>query len=121
MTWITDSVTGSPGPQMGSNGATLVASPFVITQTAVIVNEISKQLVAANPGRKYLAWMVVGASDITVVPGLTPAVAGLGLIYQTGGVGKQGGSQEFPNGSPTNAFQVISVLAGTTVIVWEGV
>jgi hypothetical protein len=111
-------VTGwSPG---GSTAPT-VAAPYTITQTVVTLTAAtSTSLIVANASRKYLSFMVTGADDVTVVPGAGPAVAGAGLVYQAQATGKQGGSQEFPTGAPTNAFQAIST-AGSRVIVWEGI
>jgi hypothetical protein len=96
-------------------------APYAITQTSVTVSTTSAQLIAANANRKYLSWMVIGTADVTIVPGATAAVAGAGLVYQASGAGKQGASEEFPNGAPSNAFQVIAAATGSTVIVWEGV
>lgn len=94
---------------------------YVVTQTLVAVTATSVQLVPANPLRKYLSWMVVGTADVTVAAGATAAVVGMGLVYQSSGVGNQGASQEFPSGAPVNAFQAIAAAAGSTMIVWEGV
>lgn len=104
----------------GTGGASSAGLAYTITQTAVTVGTASSQLVAANANRKYLAWMVLGTADVTVRPGATSAVVGTGLVYQASGTGKQGASQEFPGGAPTNAFQCIAAAAGSTVIVWEG-
>lgn len=97
------------------------ASGYSLTSTAITVTTTSAQLIAANSARKYLSWMVIGTSDVTVSPGATAAVAGAGIVYQSSGAGKQGASQEFPNGAPTNAFQVIGAAAGSIMYVWEGV
>lgn len=105
----------------GNTGAASASStPYAVTQTSVTVGTASTQLIAANPNRKYLAWMVIGTADVTVVPGAGPAVAGAGLVYQASGAGKQGASEEFPSGAPSNAFQCVAAAAGSTVIVWEG-
>lgn len=96
-------------------------SKYLITQTSIDVTASSQQLIAANPDRKYLAWMVIGTADVTVSAGTSSAVMGAGLVYQSSGAIKQGASQEFPNGTPTNAFQIIAAATGSTVIVWEGV
>lgn len=95
------------------------ASGFAITQTTLAVTATSQTLIAANAARKYLAWMVVGTADVTISPA-TPAVVGVGMVYQSNGAGKQGGSEEFP-APPTNAFYAIAAATGSTVIVWEGV
>jgi hypothetical protein len=97
------------------------ASGYSITQTSVTVTATSAQLAPANLARKFLAWMVIGTADVTVAAGTSVAVFGAGIIYQSSGANKQGASEEFPNGAPTNAFQVIAAATGSVVIVWEGV
>jgi hypothetical protein len=97
------------------------ATGYSITQTVVTVTATSAQLVAANLSRKFLAWMVIGIADATVAAGTSAAVVGNGVIYQSSGALKQGASEEFPNGAPTNAFQVIAATVGSVIIVWEGV
>ena len=92
-----------------------------ITQTAVPVTTTSTPICTDNPGRVYLAWMVVGTADVTVSSGSAPAVVGSGFVYQASGASKQGASQEFPTGVPTNAFQAIAAATGSTILVWEGV
>lgn len=94
--------------------------PFTITQTTFAVTTAAQQFIAANPGRKYLQWMVIGAADVTIAPGASGVTVGAGLIYQAGGAGKQGASEEFQVNAPTNAFQCIAGAAGSTLIVWEG-
>jgi hypothetical protein len=95
--------------------------PFNVTQTTIAVTGSSQQVVAANPIRRYLAWMVVGTQDVTITAGAAAAVAGVGMIYAAGGAGAQGGSESWTAGAPTNAFQCIAGGAGSTLIVWEGV
>lgn len=97
------------------------AAGYSITQTSVTVTATSAQLAPANLARKFLAWMVIGTADVTVAAGTSAAVFGAGIIYQASGANKQGASEEFPNGAPTNAFQVIAAATGSVVIVWEGV
>lgn len=93
---------------------------YSITQTVVTITATSQQLIAANSSRKYLSWMVIGTADVTITPGSAAAVVGAGQIFQSAGANRQGSSQEFP-GAPTNAFQAIAALTGSTVVVWEGV
>jgi hypothetical protein len=97
------------------------AAGYSITQTSVTVTATSAQLAPANLARKFLAWMVIGTADVTIAAGTPAAVFGAGIIYQASGANKQGASEEFPNGAPTNAFQVIAAATGSVVIVWEGV
>jgi hypothetical protein len=105
-------------------GNPLSAAPSRMTLTQTIVTlaaATSAPLIAANPNRKYLSWMVVGANPATIVPGAGPAVAGTGMNYNPGSSAiHQGGSQSFEGPAvPTNAFAAIST-GGTTVVVWEG-
>lgn len=107
-----------------AQGSVVSEAPYTITQSNVTLSAgVATNIVSVNSARKYLSFMVVGANDVTVSPGLvsgTPVTMGNGLIYQAQAAGKQGGSQEFPNGAPTNAFQAISTV-GSQLIVWEGV
>jgi hypothetical protein len=92
------------------------------TQTVVVLGAAaSATLVAANPNRKGLRWMNVGANPMTVVPDAGPAVAGTGMSYNgAAGTGQQGGADTFPGDTSAQQFTAISTL-GTTVVVWEGV
>lgn len=107
-----------------AQGAVVSDAPYTITQyNFTLAPGVATNIVSLNTARKYLCFMVVGANDITVAPGLitgTPVTMGNGLIYQAQAAGKQGGSQEFPNGAPTNAFQAISTV-GSQLIVWDGI
>lgn len=81
-------------------------------------------LVAANPTRKSLRWMVNGANPMTVVPGTPGSIAaGQGMNYtganQTGPTAFAGGYEAFTNEVPGTSFYAYSTL-GTTVTVWEG-
>jgi hypothetical protein len=105
----------------GYSDVTQPGSGYSITQTIFPVTATSQQLLAANTSRRYLSWMIIGTQDVTIVAGSGPAVVGQGIVYQAGGSGKQGASQEFPNGAPSNAFQCIASGTGSSVIVWEGV
>lgn len=100
--------------------AKVEAGQYSITQTVVAVTGVDQVLIAANAARKYLAWMVVGTADVTITAGAAAAVNGIGFVFQSNGAGKQGGSEEFPHGAPTNAFHVIAAGAGSSVYVWEG-
>ncbi len=93
---------------------------LTITQTTLAVTASSQLLIAANTNRRYLQWMIVGTQDVTISPA-TPVVAGVGMIYNNGGAGLQGASQEWVSNSPQNAFYAIASSTGSTVIVWEGV
>jgi hypothetical protein len=97
-----------------------VNDKYAITQTIVAVTATSTQLIAANANRKYLSWMVIGTADVTVTPGASAAVVGAGMMYQSSGANKQGASEEFPHGTPTNAFQCIAAATGSSIVVWEG-
>lgn len=110
----------SPGGG-GAGGGGTSSTPYTITQTVVAVTAASAQVVAANAARRFLAWMVLGTADVTIAPGATAAVVGAGMVYQGSGANKQGASEEFPNGAPSNAFQCIAAAAGSNLIVWEGV
>lgn len=114
------SITVTGWPQ----GSAVSDVPYTITQYSITLPPgVPVNIVSANASRKYLSFMVVGANDVTVAPGLisgTPVVSGIGLIYQAQAAGKQGGSQEFPNGAPTNSFQAISSL-GSQIIIWDGI
>lgn len=106
---------------VGGTAQPINGSPGTITQTLVTLSAAATgQLAAANATRKGLRWMVTGANPMTVAPGASAAVAGVGMSYNgNSGVGTQGGSEAFEGSVvPTNAFQAISTL-GTTVIVWE--
>ena len=94
---------------------------FSITQTAVTVTATTGQLIAANTSRRYLAWMVIGSQPVTITPGASAAVVGVGLVYSAGGANQQGAAQEWPHGAPTNVFQCIAPATGSVVYVWEGV
>jgi hypothetical protein len=97
----------------------LALESYALTQTVVTVTTSSQTLIAANASRKYLSWMVIGTADVTISPA-TPVVNGTGQMYQSNGATKQGASEEFPHGAPTNAFYVIAAATGSTVVVWEG-
>lgn len=100
---------GAPVPVQSPTGG--------VTQT--IVTGTSGTLIAANPARKSLRWMVIGAADATVAPGSTPPAAGQGMIYQASGAGKQGASEVFMEGAmATNAF-AYAASASTSIVVWE--
>ena len=101
------------------NPVPVYTPPGTVTQT--IVSAASGLLIAANPARKSLRWMVTGAADITVAPGVNAPAAGQGMIYQASalGAGKQGASESFVEGAmATNAFAFVA-SAATTVVVWE--
>ncbi len=93
---------------------------LTITQTTLAVTATSQTLIAANTARRYLSWMVVGTQDVTVSPA-TPAVAAVGMMYNNGGAGLQGASQEWISNAPQNAFYAIAASTGSTMIVWEGI
>jgi hypothetical protein len=109
----------NPLPTSGGGGGSSL-NAYAITQTVVAVTGTSATLIAANASRKFLAWMVVGTQDVTVAAGTAAAVMGVGQVYQSGGANKQGASEEFPQGVPTNAFTCIAAGAGSSMVVWEG-
>lgn len=102
--------------------AIVTPSTMAIAQTVLTLPAAtSTTLVAANPARRSLRWMVTGTNPMTAAPGLVTVAAGAGMNYgAASGTGQQGGSESFEGPSvPTNAFSVISA-GGTTVTVWEG-
>lgn len=104
----------------GGGGGGGGLNTYTITQTVHTVTTGSTTLIGANPSRKFLAWMVIGTQDVTIAPA-SPAVLNAGQIYAAGGdVNKQGASEEFSNGCPTNAFYCIAVATGSNIVVWEG-
>ena len=97
-------------------------SPMTITQTVVPVGTASTPLVAANPSRKYLAWMIIGTADVTIAPGSSVSAVGQGMVYKGLGLNQQGASQEFQSGAVhVGAFACIAAAVGSSVVVWEGV
>ena len=110
------------GP-VGSNASPLTTrqASLVWTQTIVTLPAgVSTPLVAANPNRRALRWMVTGASPMTVAPGSGAVVAGQGMNYSGAAApGQQGGADSFAGEISTQAFSAISTQ-GTTVAVWEG-
>jgi len=108
-------ISGTAAFNIGTN------SQATLTQTTVSVSAASSQLIASNSSRKTLRWMVVGANDVTIVPGASSAVFGTGFIYQAQAANKQGSSETFASVVPTNAFQVVcNTGLSSTIIVWEG-
>lgn len=98
-----------------------VPTPATLAQIMVTLTAgVSQQLVAANPARVGLRWMVTGANPMTVAPGTSPAVVGVGMNYSPpASVGQQGGSETMEGTAmTTDAYQAISA-AGTVVCVWE--
>lgn len=92
---------------------------YVITETQIPITASSQQIIGQNSNRKFLAWMVVGTADVTI-SAINPVVSGVGIVYKSSGTGKQGASEEFPDGAPSNAFYAIAAATGSTLIVWEG-
>ncbi len=106
--------------QFGNLSVREITDNFALTQTAVAVGTTATPILAANPTRKYLAWMVVGPANVTCAPGAGGVAVGSGFVFTASGSNAQGAAQEFPHGAPTSAFQCIAAAAGSTVIVWEG-
>lgn len=93
---------------------------YVVTQTIITCTSTTGTLLASNSSRKSLKWMNTGAVDVTITPGASAAVATVGMIYQAGSLNKQGSSEAWEHGAPTNAFQCITASGSATVTVWEG-
>ena len=92
-----------------------------ITQTIVNATSTTAKLVAANPKRKLLKWMVTSGGPVTISPGTGAAVFGTGFIYSGAGANVQGGAETLAQPVSGDAFQVICNSGQTaTVAVWEG-
>lgn len=90
------------------------------TQTIVnLTANTSATLIAANPKRQRLRWMVTGLGDVTIAPGLVTVALGAGLVYGApAAVGKQGGAEDFQFDVSRSDFSAIA-NANTTVVIWE--
>jgi hypothetical protein len=79
----------------------------------------STTLIAANPRRERLRWMVTGAGDVTIAPGSVTVTAGNGMAYAAAAAaGKPGGADDFQFDCARDAFSVFAAAA-TQVTVWE--
>lgn len=117
--WVQCTNTGQIITSAGGGGGT---NAVTWTQTVVTLGAAtSATLTAANPSRKALRWMNVGANPMTVAPGAVSVTAGAGMNYNPApDSASQGGSDTFgSNEVSLQAFSAIST-GGTTVIVWEG-
>lgn len=90
------------------------------TQTIVqLAAGASTTLIAANPRRQRLRWMVTGLGSVTIAPGDSAVVLGRGLVYSgAGSIGEQGGGEEFQLDTSRGSFSAIA-NADTTVVIWE--
>lgn len=90
------------------------------TQTIVNLNAgQSGPLIAANPRRQRLRWMVTGTGAVTIAPDNVTVTLGQGLVYSgASAVGQQGGAEDFQFDCSRQAFSAISA-ANTTVVIWE--
>lgn len=100
--------------------ALLARQNYTITQTTVTATTSSQTLIAANSNRKFLGWMVLGDTDVTIKPGSAVSAYGDGRVYTGMGANAQGGAEDFAGGVPTNAFYVMGAAAGSVIVVWEG-
>lgn len=96
------------------------SNQITLTKTQLVVTATSQTLIAANPNRKYLQFMVIGTQDVAVSP-TSPAVFGADITYGSGGTSQQGASEDFQGKAPVNAFYAVAAATGSTVYIWEGV
>lgn len=79
----------------------------------------SRTLIAANPNRQRMRWMVTGTGAITVVPGLATVIAAQGMVYNGApSSGQEGSSDDFQFDTSRQDFSAISTT-DTSVVVWE--
>lgn len=79
----------------------------------------SVTLLAANPRRERMRWMVTGTGAVTIAPGLVTVVVGGGIVYgPAASVGQEGGADDFQFDCSRGDFSAIAT-ANTQMTIWE--
>ena len=92
------------------------------TQTVVaLAAGVSAPLIAANPKRLRLRWMVTSGGPVTIAPGSVTVTAGAGMIYNgPSAAGNEGSSEDFQWDVGQEAFSAFST-SGSSLTIWEWV